>query len=170
MALIRRRVTPRMIAANRANASKSTGPRTARGKAQSRLNGLKNGLSSRLFLNYFQLWLDCLMHGPWEPPLAWKFSEMPMPFYCHPGKDRQEARRVREFLLSIEAYPHPAPRTRSTRRKKENVNNLFKVPGAVNPLKTQEGDSKTNSFRAKTNWQRTHDEPPPDPSGEAVSQ
>jgi hypothetical protein len=146
MALIRRRVTPRIIAANRANALRSTGPRTARGKAQSRLNGLKNGLSSRLFLNYFQLWLNGLMHGPWEPPLAWKFSEMPTPFYCHPGNDRQQARRVREFLLSIERFPQPAPRTRAARRKKGKLNNLFLLPGAVNPLKTQEGLPKTNPF------------------------
>ncbi len=35
--------TPAMLAANRANALKSTGPRTARGKAQVALNRLKHG-------------------------------------------------------------------------------------------------------------------------------
>jgi len=33
----------KQIAANRRNARKSTGPRTARGKAIARLNGLKHG-------------------------------------------------------------------------------------------------------------------------------
>ncbi len=46
----RRKVTPRMLAANRANAQKSTGPRTASGKARVALNGLKHGhYTGRLF-------------------------------------------------------------------------------------------------------------------------
>ena len=36
------------IRANRANALRSTGPRTARGKARSALNGLKHGLRSHV--------------------------------------------------------------------------------------------------------------------------
>ena len=42
-------MTPAKLAANRRNARKSTGPRTARGKAQARLNGLRNGPASRLY-------------------------------------------------------------------------------------------------------------------------
>ena len=38
--------TPAQIAANRANALKSTGPRTPEGKAASRFNGLKHGLDA----------------------------------------------------------------------------------------------------------------------------
>ena len=38
--------TPAQIAANRANAQKSTGPRTPKGKAASRFNGLKHGLDA----------------------------------------------------------------------------------------------------------------------------
>jgi hypothetical protein len=38
--------TPAQIAANRANARKSTGPRTAEGKAASRFNALKHGLDA----------------------------------------------------------------------------------------------------------------------------
>jgi hypothetical protein len=36
--------TPRQIAANRANAQKSTGPRTPKGKGNSRFNALKHGI------------------------------------------------------------------------------------------------------------------------------
>jgi len=41
--------SPAKIAANHRNARKSTGPRSARGKAQSRLNRLRNGARSRLY-------------------------------------------------------------------------------------------------------------------------
>jgi hypothetical protein len=44
MSLLKPRImTPARLAANRCNALKSTGPRTARGKAQSCLNRLKTG-------------------------------------------------------------------------------------------------------------------------------
>ncbi len=41
-------LTPAMREANRRNARKSTGPRTARGKAQTRLNALRSGERSRM--------------------------------------------------------------------------------------------------------------------------
>jgi hypothetical protein len=44
----RMNVTPAKRAANRANAQKSTGPRTAAGKKVSRLNGLRHGLRAEL--------------------------------------------------------------------------------------------------------------------------
>ena len=47
-------MTPARLAANRQNARKSTGPRTRRGKANSRLNGLRHGCRSRFYLG---LWL-----------------------------------------------------------------------------------------------------------------
>jgi hypothetical protein len=42
-------MTPARLEANRRNAQKSTGPRTPRGKSQSRLNGLRSGGRSRLY-------------------------------------------------------------------------------------------------------------------------
>jgi len=42
-------LSPARIAANRRNAQKSTGPRSPRGKAQSRLNCLRTGGRSRLY-------------------------------------------------------------------------------------------------------------------------
>jgi len=45
-------MTPARLEANRRNARKSTGPRTARGKAQVRFNALKNGNHSRLYKDF----------------------------------------------------------------------------------------------------------------------
>jgi hypothetical protein len=44
--------TPSRLEANRRNAQKSTGPRTARGKSQSRLNRLRGGGRSRLYQDF----------------------------------------------------------------------------------------------------------------------
>ena len=52
--------TPALLAANRRNAQKSTGPRTRRGKAWSRLNPLKGGWKSREYVNF----LTALMNAP----------------------------------------------------------------------------------------------------------
>jgi hypothetical protein len=49
MALRKNPMSPARLKANRRNAQKSTGPRTARGKSQSRLNGLRSGGRSRLY-------------------------------------------------------------------------------------------------------------------------
>ena len=51
-------LTPALLAANRRNAKKSTGPRTARGKAWSRLNSLRDGGYSRDHLNFLMALLD----------------------------------------------------------------------------------------------------------------
>ena len=39
-------VTPRQLAANRANAKRSCGPKTTQGKLRSRLNALQHGLTA----------------------------------------------------------------------------------------------------------------------------
>jgi len=51
MLLRKSTMTPARLEANRRNAQKSTGPRTPRGKSQSRLNGLRRGSRSRLYNN-----------------------------------------------------------------------------------------------------------------------
>ena len=51
-------LTPALLAANRRNAAKSTGPHTARGKAWSRLNRLQHGGRSREYLNLFRALLQ----------------------------------------------------------------------------------------------------------------
>jgi hypothetical protein len=51
-------LTPALLASNRQNAKKSTGPRTARGKAWSRLNRLRHGARSPEFINFLNALLD----------------------------------------------------------------------------------------------------------------
>lgn len=54
-------LTPALLEANRRNAKKSTGPRTARGKAQTRMNALRTGEHSRLRRD---LWVALLHARP----------------------------------------------------------------------------------------------------------
>jgi len=58
MLLRRSPMTPARLEANRRNARKSTGPRTVRGKSQSRMNGLRNGGRSRLYNDLLLALLD----------------------------------------------------------------------------------------------------------------
>jgi hypothetical protein len=51
-------LTPARLAANRRNALKSTGPRTTRGKAQARLNGLRRGEGARLYHDVMMLLME----------------------------------------------------------------------------------------------------------------
>jgi hypothetical protein len=51
-------LTPARLAANRSNARKSTGPRTAWGKSWSRLNGLRDGSRSPLYQDLVLSLLD----------------------------------------------------------------------------------------------------------------
>ena len=46
----KRNISPRRVEANRANARRSTGPKSARGKAHSRRNSLRHGLNSSAVL------------------------------------------------------------------------------------------------------------------------
>ncbi len=51
-------LTPALLASNRRNSRKSTGPRTARGKAFSRLNRLRHGQRSPEYVQFFKAVLD----------------------------------------------------------------------------------------------------------------
>ena len=56
-------MTPAMLEANRRNAQRSTGPRTERGKRQSRMNGLRKGGRSPMYR-------DLLLALHYAPPGA----------------------------------------------------------------------------------------------------
>jgi hypothetical protein len=53
-------LTAARIEANRRNAKKSTGPRTATGKAQSRMNGLRTGQHSKFYCDL----VEALFYAP----------------------------------------------------------------------------------------------------------
>ena len=55
-------LTPKFLAANRSNAAKSTGPRTARGKAVSSLSRLKHGDRSPKL----RALISCLRYNPYR--------------------------------------------------------------------------------------------------------
>jgi hypothetical protein len=58
MSLRKNPMTPARLQANRRNSQKSTGPRTARGKSQSRLNRLRGGGRSRLYGDLLKALVD----------------------------------------------------------------------------------------------------------------
>ena len=58
MSLRKNPMTPARLEANRRNSQKSTGPRTARGKSQSRLNRLRGGGRSRLYIDLLKALVD----------------------------------------------------------------------------------------------------------------
>ncbi len=76
-----RAITPARLAAHRRDAQKSTGPRTARGKAQSRLNGMRHGFCSPDYRR-FRL---ALFEAPPGYPVAKTVCDLLTPQEsCHP--------------------------------------------------------------------------------------
>ena len=63
MSLRKNPVTPARLEANRRNSQKSTGPRTARGKAQVRMNALRAGDRSRLLQEFGRALFDAPFGG-----------------------------------------------------------------------------------------------------------
>ena len=118
MALVKRPITERMRQASRSNARLSTGPRTAAGKARSRLNGIRHGLRSRLFTEYFRLWYNSLLSAPWEPLPPWDVAKLPVPFLCCPGTNRWRALGVRQFLFRVTPYLAPGAKARGANKRR----------------------------------------------------
>jgi hypothetical protein len=138
MSLLKPRViTPARRAANRRNAQQSTGPRTARGKAQSRLNGLRHGCCSPA---YRQFWL-CLFEAPPGTPVATTVCNMLTPEQsCHPVyadlidvhfememddrayTERMRRRRARQAMLDPERSLEPIENNGSIENR--NIANL----------------------------------------------
>ena len=51
-------LTPALLNSNRLNATRSTGPRTARGKAWSRMNRLDDGMRSPEYVDFLKAMID----------------------------------------------------------------------------------------------------------------
>jgi len=80
--------TPALLAANRQNSKKSTGPRTERGKAWSRLNRMRHGARSPELINFVKALFDApdgrmtkaahnlLASMPVVPPAYWDLADL----------------------------------------------------------------------------------------------
>jgi hypothetical protein len=88
----KRPISERKLQANRANAKRSTGPKTAAGKAASRRNALKHGIRS------------CLVDLPMAIPgldRSSPFNEQPVAGALGTDSDLQGISRIREKLARI---------------------------------------------------------------------
>ena len=84
MSLIKRRVSERKVAANQANARKSTGPKTAEGKARVALNGLKGGAYAKA-----DSVLRLMMHRKGEEPKEFEQVHQDLVDSWHPDDSMQ---------------------------------------------------------------------------------
>jgi hypothetical protein len=77
-------VSERKLQANRANAKKSTGPRTARGKARSRRNAVRHCLTSRIVMFDPQGRLSC---SPFQKfcSRSWQAKRIKLTRFCTPS-------------------------------------------------------------------------------------
>jgi hypothetical protein len=85
-------MTPALVAANRRNAQKSTGPRTEAGKRRVMLNGLKHGLRSRSFRD------SLTKSGADTVPVDRNFLFLTL--YLRPQK-RHEVHRIARFVQAL---------------------------------------------------------------------
>jgi hypothetical protein len=81
-------LTPALLAANRQNSKRSTGPRTARGKAWSRLNRMRHGARSPEYIQFFKALFDApdgrmtahaqtlLASMPVVHPVYWELADL----------------------------------------------------------------------------------------------
>ena len=108
-------MTPARIEANRRSAQKSTGPRTARGKARSRLNGLRTGNYSPTYRNLLIALLEappCAVEATTRAILTSEQSEHPVfATAVQIAREAEEgmARLIREWTL-------PNPQSASGKR------------------------------------------------------
>ncbi len=106
MALIRLTLTPRRLEANRANARRSTGPRTAAGKACSRFNALKHGRHSKIAARYFRRWWSAWVGEPAEGARRGA-PALPVPFLYLSGSGRSSRAALLRFLTRVAMDPTP---------------------------------------------------------------
>jgi hypothetical protein len=119
------RLTPALLAANRLNAQKSTGPRSARGRDRAALNSLKHGLRS-----------------PWFEEILLKTGESPEKFgqavqglfgILKP-RNRPEAVRAARYTKMVWAFRRRFARYRFQRTRRKELMELSQVERALQKL------------------------------------
>ena len=107
--------TPALLAAIRQNSKKSTGPRTARGKAWSRLNRLRHGTRSPEYIRFFKALFDApdgrmtahaqtlLASMPVVHPVYWTLPICAYRWKLKSGKSpdaNEQRQRENEFIIA----------------------------------------------------------------------
>ncbi len=171
-------LSPRKLAAQRANALKSTGPRTSAGKEIARQNSLKHGffscdvvnavLDGPARLDEFNMMLDALL-AEYDPQSVrerilidevaascWRFRRI-LRYECRETwSDDAEYRRAArtesasEAIASIMGYDHQASRERTFRAFRRAGLHTFVLPvdAAVDKIVRYERLVKRNLYRA----------------------
>src|SRR5271157_6249485 len=141
MSLLKARVvTPARRAANRRNAQKSTGPRTARGKAQSRLNGLRHGFCSPAY-RQFRL---ALYEAPPGYPVAKTVRAMLTPEEsCHP---------VYADLIDVHYEMEMEDRAYTQRVRRRRASRAWRDPErSLEPLENKGPSENKNAAKLTSN-------------------
>jgi hypothetical protein len=109
-------LTPALLAANRRNSQKSTGPRTVRGKAQTRMNALRTGDRSRLRRNL----LRALLNAPPGRVEAWAESLLTPEMALN-----QQLRETAEIVIQAERETGQYYHELVSRQKAKSEGNVF---------------------------------------------
>ncbi|MFZ2063258.1 MAG: hypothetical protein WAU82_19780 [Candidatus Binatus sp.] len=171
-------LSPRQLAARRANALKSTGPRTSEGKETARLNALKHGFFSCDVVNSeldgsarvdeFNAMLDALLEE-FKPEsvhermmidelaaCCWRIRRL-LRYECRETwSDEDEARRAArtetpsEAIASIMGYDRQAARQRTARKFRRAGLDVFSLPcdSDIDKIVRYERLIKRNLYRA----------------------
>ncbi len=105
--------TPTLLAANRRNAKKSTGPKSPLGKAWSRWNRLRTGMRSPQFLRFIKAMQEA---PPGQVGLAARDELLKMPIF-HPVYHRALEIWMEVERQLIEEYDQRAARFKRFKRK-----------------------------------------------------
>jgi hypothetical protein len=177
-------LSPRQLAAHRANAKKCTGPRTSEGKAIARLNALKHGffacdvvnpeLDGPVRAEEFNSLLDALLEE-YQPQSArerilvdevaaccWRVRRL-LRYECRESWVDEDAcrrnaatERPTESLLASMGYDHYGVRRRTARKLRRSGLDAFTLPSYsdVDKIVRFERTVKRNLFRALDSLER----------------
>ena len=133
-------LTPAQLTANRRNAQKSTGPRTARGKAQSRLNGLRHGFCSPA---YRQFRLALFEASPGYPVASTVCAMLTPQESCHP---------VYADLIDVHFEMEMEDRAYNQRVRRRRASQAWRDPKrSLEPFENKRSSENKNSAKLTSN-------------------